>query len=688
MTVSSLLLLMFSTAFSQVPTIASFAPTSGAVGTSVTITGTNFNSTLTNNIVYFGAVEAAVTGATSTSLTVTVPTSATYAPITITEATTGLTAYSDIPFAVTFPKLKMIDATSFGSKIDYSTGTFTWSVAVMDMNADGKPDLVVADNPDTVVTNNGHSQVSVLSNGSSSGSFAFSLSGDFLTATYPFCIAGDVNGDGKPDLVVTNWNDNTISVFRNTTSSGSIDFADSVNFHTGTNASGAAIADIDGDGKPDIVVTNAGSQTLSVLRNTGSSGSISFAPKADFATGSWPEFVAAGDLDGDGKPDLVVTNFNDNNISVYRNTSSAGYIDFADSVDFGTGTSPWSVVIGDIDGDGKPDLVVSNYKSNTVSIFRNTSSSGSISFAPRVDLTTGWGPIGVAISTLDGDEKPDIVVANAGGTDYPTSDSNSVSIFGNTSSPGSISFGPKVDFATEANPHYVAVSDLNADGKPDIVVTNFGSGNVSVLPSVIGEVALSVQATGFKAIAANGTITLTWQTQSEINNLGFNIFRKDAGTEASSLIASYISDASLHGLGTSTTGKGYSYKDIHAVNGHTYEYTVESVSSSDAKKDYPPIQVAVNTPKNYALYQNYPDPFNPTTTIRFDLREPSAVVLDVFNTLGQKIMEKNYGSMNAGTFEKELSMAQFASGVYYYRIEAIGNDGEHFVSIKKLALLK
>jgi photosystem II stability/assembly factor-like uncharacterized protein len=202
------------------------------------------------------------------------------------------------------------------------------------------------------------------------------------------------------------------------------------------------------------------------------------------------------------------------------------------------------------------------------------------------------------------------------------------------------------------------------------------------------DIGLAVAATNFKAVATNGSVVLTWQTQSEVNNLGFNIIRKDAGTGVSSLIASYTSDISLCGLGTSTTGKSYTYKDVHIVNGHTYEYTVESVASDGTKKDYPPIQVIVNTPKDYALYQNYPDPFNPTTTIRFDLKQTSTVVLDVFNTIGQKIMEQSYGTLNAGEYEKELSMAQFASGVYYYRIEAVGNDGEHFVSIKKLVLMK
>lgn len=204
------------------------------------------------------------------------------------------------------------------------------------------------------------------------------------------------------------------------------------------------------------------------------------------------------------------------------------------------------------------------------------------------------------------------------------------------------------------------------------------------------DIGLAMEATNFKAIASNGSVVVSWQTQSEINNLGFNVIRKDAGTGVSSLIASYTSDASLRGLGTSSTGRAYSYKDTRIVNGHTYEYTIESVASDGAKKDYPAIKVTVTAdiPKSYAMYQNYPDPFNPTTTVRFDLKEPSTVVLDVFNTLGQKIMEQNYGSMNAGTYNENMNLDPFASGVYFYRINAVGNDGQKFVSMKKLVLMK
>ena len=139
---------------------------------------------------------------------------------------------------------------------------------------------------------------------------------------------------------------------------------------------------MDGDGKSDLVVVSRDINTVSVFRNAGVSGSItagSFASKVDFTTGTYPYHPAIGDVDGDGKPDLVVANYTSSSLSVFRNTSVSGSITLDSKVDFTSDTGPTSAAIGDIDGDGKPDLVASNNGigglGNTVSVFRNTSTS-------------------------------------------------------------------------------------------------------------------------------------------------------------------------------------------------------------------------------------------------------------------------------------------------------------------------
>ena len=268
----------------------------------------------------------------------------------------------------------------------------------------------------------------MLRNTATSGSIglsSFAAKVDFATGTRPISVAmGDLDGDGKPDLAVADFNSSTVTVFRNTATSGSINFdsfADKVDFTTGANPYSVAIGDLDGDGKPDLAIANVSSNTVSVFRNTATSGGIelgSFAAKVDFATGTNPYSVAMGDLDGDGKPDLAVANYGSTTVSVIRNTSTIGSIglsSFAANVDFTIGYNPFSVAIGDLDGDGKPDLAVVNESSNSISVLRNTATSGSIglgSFAAKVDFTTGTNPRSVAIGDLDGDGKPDLAVGN------------------------------------------------------------------------------------------------------------------------------------------------------------------------------------------------------------------------------------------------------------------------------------
>jgi hypothetical protein len=199
---------------------------------------------------------------------------------------------------------------------------------------------------------------------------------------------------------------------------------------------------------------------------------------------------------------------------------------------------------------------------------------------------------------------------------------------------------------------------------------------------------LGVQATDFTASADVGSVTLSWKTQSEVNNAGFNILREEPGPSSFKLISSYMSNDSLGGLGTSSVGRSYDFTDDKVISGDTYLYRIQSVSTNGTTKDLSTLSVTVDVPKSYALYQNYPNPFNPSTTIRFDLKEQSTVAIGVYNVLGQKVLTENYGSMNAGRYNEVVNMDRFASGVYFYRIDAAGSDGQKFVSIKKMVLMK
>ena len=476
-----LLLLAFQPTKAQIPNITSFSPASGSIGTAVTIKGTNFNTTANQNIVFFGATKAIVTTASASSLTVTVPTGATYQPISVLNLANALMGSSAAPFRVAFSG-GFIDSNSLDTKVDFTTGLTPYSVSIGDLDGDGKSDLAVA--------NYGSNTVSVFRNTSVSGSInssSFADKVDFPTGVGPVSVSiGDVDGDGKPELATANHFGNTVSVLRNTAENGSItnsSFAGKVDFTTGVYPTSVSMGDLDGDGKPELAIANSFSATVSIFHNTSLSGSISFMAKVDFNTdlGLYPYSISVGDLDGDGKPELAIANFYSNSVSVFRNTAVSGSIttsSFSEKVDYITGSSPYSVSIGDLDGDGKPELTVANYGSATVSILRNNSSNGSIttsSFATKVDFTTGENPISVSISDLDGDGKSDLAVANYG--------SGTVSVFRNTATVGNFtsgSFATKVDYVTGDSPFSVSSGDLDGDGKPELAIANT-SGSVSIL---------------------------------------------------------------------------------------------------------------------------------------------------------------------------------------------------------------
>ncbi len=518
----------YSAAMPPSPVITSFTPTNGFAGTNagtiVTINGHNFNNDPATNIVFFGAVSAAVTSASSTHLTVVAPAGATLQSLSVLDNTTGLTGYSSQPFVPTFtnPFGSGIGARYYKPHLDLAAGYLAFWTSIGDLDGDGKPDLVVV--------NAGDNTISVLHNTSGVGSIStasFAPAVIFNTGINPAYVSiADLDGDGKLDLAVVNRNSNTVSVYRNTSTTGIINsssFADKVDFTTGASPYSVDISDLDLDGKPELITANLNSNSVSVLRNTTTKGIISaasFSNKVEYTAGGGnPSIVKAGDLNGDGKPEIVVANYTANSVSVLQNTSTAGTIDassFAGHFELYTPNTPFSAAIADIDGDGKSEIAVSNL-SGSISVFRNLSGLGTMgvaSFPDRVDILTGQYSPSLGVADADGDSKLDLVIANQ----YAAT----VSVIRNNNSTGSItasSFAARVDFTAVGSPLSIAAGDLNGDGIPEIVVSNYQANSASVFqidqtPSVLSFTPLSgvvgssvtISGGGFDPVPSNNIV--------------------------------------------------------------------------------------------------------------------------------------------------------------------------------------
>jgi hypothetical protein len=340
-------------------------------------------------------------------------------------------------------------------------GTTPVPIAVGDFNGDGKPDFAVANNSSNNVT-------ILLGNGS--GGFLQAASSPVGAGMSPSSVAvGDFNIDGKPDLAVANNNSNDVTILLGNGIGG---FAQPIGspVGAGNRPISVAVSDFNLDGSPDLAVGNISSNDVTILLGNGSGG---FSPSAGspVGVGDLPRFVAVGDFNLDGKPDLAVTNGSSGNVTILLGNGSGGFSQPAGSP-VSAGNGPQSVAVSDFNHDGKLDLAVANFGSNDVTILLGNGM-GSFSQPAGSPVGAGSVPRSVTAGDFNLDGNPDLAVADSNFLGTLTI------LLGNGT--GGFSQPASSPFSVGNAPQWVAASDFNLDGKPDLAVVNASSNNVTIL---------------------------------------------------------------------------------------------------------------------------------------------------------------------------------------------------------------
>ncbi len=185
---------------------------------------------------------------------------------------------------------------------------------------------------------------------------------------------------------------------------------------------------------------------------------------------------------------------------------------------------------------------------------------------------------------------------------------------------------------------------------------------------------LPVELISFTVRTEDQVVILEWETASEVDNVGFNVYKSLDYKED----YQPVNSALIPGAGNTSESHNYIYKDVDVLSGETYYYKLESVNINGNTISLGPVAIAVgdselDLPEDYALSQNYPNPFNPVTTIQYNLPEVSSVKLCVFDIRGRLVNQLVNANQDAGIYVVQWSGFRntgeaYPSGVYFYEL--------------------
>ena len=647
------------------PFITSFSPAAGDIGSSVNITGINFSTDPAENIVYFGATRAVVTAASATSLTVTVPVGATYHPISIINQY-GLTGWSEQPFLVTIGTGCAVEPGLYQEAQTISSANHL-PAYVADMDADGKPDL-------TSISNNEYYDYYITVDRNTSSPDSISLS-SFFTYIPEYWVwnysINDFDGDGKPDFYESylgSWA-SYVKVFRNTSTPGSISFQQEQDLPVGAEQVNAlSVGDMNADGKADLLIATSVEAYLTIFKNTSVPGSISFSEAGDIDYGGnwnhWITTAGLADFDGDRMPDVVMTgNFDSNGedfqgISLIRNKGVPGSFAFDPRYDLYSipeNIFGYYLLTGDLDGDGKTDLIAGG---DSILIFRNNSTVGNLNFVQPIAL----GSIGFyTINDINGDGKPDLVSSLNG----------ELAVLENISSPGSILFTLKTGLAPLS---WFTIIDLNIDGKTDLL-SSVDNDHFNYLRNQCTPITCHLPDSFNSSVTANSA-TLYWNgvDNATLYKLRYKVSGTDAWTTLTKIHSAPVTVSAL------LPHTKYFWQVKTICDAHQ-----NIVSDWSVKQSFRTASAKLSTEAITTL-EVFPNPFTTTATVAFAVANDYRVTIELFDVLGKPVFTLMDENLTAGHYNRLLSNARLREGIYFIKLRTVDINETQQVLMKKIVV--
>ena len=424
------------------------------------------------------------------------------------------------------------------------------SVAVADVNGDGKPDVILT----------GGSVIVLLGNGNGT----FQAQTTFASGSGPLSVvAADVNADGKVDLAYVNSGSNSVGVMLG---NGNGSFQSQQAFGVGSLPWSVTAADVNGDGNTDLIAVNYFGNSATVLLGNGNG---TFQTQPAVSVGANPYFITTADTNADGIPDLIIANINSSTVSVLLGNGNGT---FQTATAFAAGLRPLSVAASDLNGDGKIDLAVADYGGNTVSVLLGN---GNGTFQTLQTLSAGSHPRGIVAADLNADGKLDLIV--------PAQDSNNVGVFLNSAS-GSftgqtytiLQTFPKVLSINRSNPigPSTSASSVTYAVTFSTPVTGVVAGDFVAVPlggaSYIGPLVVAGSGAAYtvtvNGISGNGTLGLNLVDNGAIHDLAGNPLQGTSPTFASFTPQQTFPSTTNPLLVVASDINGDGHRDIIVVN--------------------------------------------------------------------------------------------------------------------------